>query len=460
MSSRILVVVDDDFKSQRKNSLARSILYWTERRGLKVEFITPSLIASGHVDYGNVVFAYRLLTAVSTNALLKLPKNIPLVVDIATAVKSKNNIFEGRRVAFRNAFGTSIEPWIAEQQVPLLPPPLALMKGIKRDVVIFDVKDFHDAGTHLLIASYLAEIAQSIDIIEKKLGIALKIYFTSFFDYTIYQKLLLTINESKSIKCSGEDIWSKIESRLIKPAADHEEYLNLLQRCRLLITEHGDIADADVGFALCLGLPVMLYKRLLFSQSCGFQSSVLGAMRHLNNNIDDLLKQANRYRVKEEWGLKNILSISNVPPLPFESCESIFMKSWDILHDWAASGKTDKDLNEKMQNGGWNKGLRLDNKAFQKTRSAVLSLGENLEFTIESLHHQGSFKEIIQLAQAHDPASWSSISQYRLGLAYQKTGEKKSAFKRFLDIFKKEPAFPNILKKIDATTTDVDGPKH
>lgn len=78
------------------------------------------------------------------------------------------------------------------------------------------------------------------------------------------------------------------------------------------------------------------------------------------------MKMLNKFRVREEWGLKNIIRIESVPRWDFDDFESLFLKTWDTLWDWALNNYTNPELSEVMVKGKWNKGVKLDKKLYNE----------------------------------------------------------------------------------------------
>ena len=143
----------------------------------------------------------------------------------------------------------------------MMPHPYSPVLGdCARDVIVFDVKQFHDYHTHLYIASLLLNTLIALPKIEESLGKKISIYFTSFFDYSIYFEFYKVLEKFNDLKKPKDDLMERLDSRLIKPLDNHSEYLEFLERTRLLITEHGDIADDDLLHSLCLGIPTITYS--------------------------------------------------------------------------------------------------------------------------------------------------------------------------------------------------------
>ena len=166
-----------------------------------------------------------------------------------------------------------------------------------------------------------------------------------------------------------------LRERLIQTAESTQEYQDLLHRGRLFITEHGDIADTDLAQVLCLGLPTLTYKRFPFSESTGIQHSAIKASRLLDSEIDLRIEEMNKYRVKEEWGLHRIIRVESVPKWNFAAFENMYLKTWDMLLDWAQNGTVYKEMNEAMLGGYWNCGVRSDPRGFDTLMSIKKNMG-------------------------------------------------------------------------------------
>lgn len=360
MSKRILVPIAEDFENRRKASLVENIKYWANRRDIDVDVLKLSEING--VNYEKYIFSYKTLTSLGDEDFIKVSGNLPLVIDRATiADPAMPNIYRGLRIAIRNPFASDVSALTPEQQVPLLPQPYtATKRNILRDVIIFDVKQFHDTTTHLYVAALLASVLSVLPRLEKDLGFKVSIYFTSFFDYGLYENLLEVVGTAATVSKDQPHLRELLKNRTIPPLRDHSEYLSLMERGRLLLTEHGDIADSDVVHALCLGVPTLTYTRDTFAISNGFQCSALQGVSILDPAIQARLDRANLYRITESLGAGFALRIGQVPAWDVSEYEKLYLRSWDILAEWAETGVVNAKLNKVMNNGRWNRGITTD----------------------------------------------------------------------------------------------------
>ena len=191
-------------------------------------------------------------------------------------------------------------------------------------------------------------------------------------DCNLYFSLFETINSNSNIihRQSDMDIVEFVKKRLIPPVPDHSDYLRLMQRCRLFITEHGDLCDADVVFALCLGLPTLTYSRDSFAMSNGFQATLLRALQVIDPEILDIIHSVNRFRVTEEMGVIHALRIGSVPAIKASLYEKYYLRTWDCLYEWATEGIVDKDLNDAVK-GRWNRGVTVNKTAIKSLISNI-----------------------------------------------------------------------------------------
>lgn len=367
---KVALLVNKDFEKLRKRSLATGICYWSQRRDVDIDLVSSSDLKPGDKD--KYAFAYRMLTSIPANEFRQVPQQIPLVMDLATPIDVSNDAYAGWKLLIRNAFGTKVKGIHPEMQVPMLAPPLRRKKGVLRDVIVLDVKAFHNLETHLYVSSLLASISTQLEWLDELLGQKTYIYFTSFFDYNLYRKAFDVFESSDKLSCGNKQkAWDIIEKRIIAPLEDHDDYLDLLQRCRLLLTEHGDIVDMDMAHALCLGVPTLTYKRLMFAESTGFQCSALQGVKTLDSKMPERLIFANKTRVREEWGLKQALQIGEVPSWNVDDYEALFLSSWDAIYDWAVNGVVNKKLNVGMTKGSWNKGVTRRAEMFNEAKAIV-----------------------------------------------------------------------------------------
>ena len=362
MAIKILVAVQNEFEKLRKNSYLKNIEYWTSKRDYQLEIFDIQTLKENNNALEEYSFVYLPHTLYDSNVIKFLEKkpDLPIVVDRATPVKG-DNIFKNRRLAIRNAFGSNTENWMPEQQVPMMPYPYNPVLGdCVRDVIVFDVKQFHAYHTHLYIASLLLNTLTAIPKIEDSIGKKLSIYFTSFFDYSVYFEFYKVLQKFDDFIKPKVDLMQILNSRLIKTLDDHSQYLKLLERTRLLITEHGDIADVDLLHSLCLGIPTLTYSRDTFARSNGFQSTILPAWCVIDKRFRSLINISKLYRVTEGVGANFALKINKVPKWDFLMYEESYLRSWDILLDWADNKNINEDLNKALLKGSWNRGVTVD----------------------------------------------------------------------------------------------------
>lgn len=356
--NKIAIIATAGFLKWRKKDLIDNIDYWCNKRKIEYIFCTPqdtdALISE------EILFAYCILIGVGSclEDLINIDDRIPLVLDMATPPKLNSNIFINKRIAIRNAFAQSMSPLIPQLQVPMLPRPIKpLEEELLKDVVVFDTKQFHSADTHFYVASLLVHIAREWISLEKIVGHKLYFYLTSFMKLEVYLEMFdILVSKEEFHAVKGQEL-EILKDRLIPMAEKTSDYQDLLHRTRLFITEHGDIADTDLAQALCLGLPILTYKRFPFAQTSGIQHCAIKASRLLDPDIDKRVAFSNSIRIKEEWGLRRIIEVESVPKWDFNAFESMAIKTWDILLDWAQNGTVYNEMNKAMLGGYWNAGV-------------------------------------------------------------------------------------------------------
>jgi hypothetical protein len=359
---KFIFIVDSGFEDSRKASLIENSRQWLECRGIDYDFCAPKDAAS--LSSKDVGLLYRVLTSCKINDMLNAPGNIPLLIDIATPIKNNNNIFNNRRLAIRNAFAQSVGGFEPELQVPMIPKPIKPRVNILRDVIVIDAKQFHTEDTHFYVMSLLSQIIKEWSFLEKLTGHKLYLYFTSFMKFEEYKEVFESLKMQPQFSNVRTNILEKFKGAIIPPKKSTIEYEEILHRCRLFITEHGDIADTDLAQVLCLGTPILTYKRIAFSESSGIQHMARKAGRILDPLLYERIALSNQVRIREEWGLRNIIKIDKVTPWNYEAFLNMHYKHWDIVWDWAVNGKKFDLLTKSMSSGGWNKGVKTNKDLF------------------------------------------------------------------------------------------------
>ena len=359
---KFIFLIEPGFEDSRKSSLVENSKQWLDHRGIEYDFCTIEEAKS--LTSKDVGLVYRVLTGCKIHSMLNVPSDIPLLIDIATPIKKNGNIFEGRRLAIRNAFAQSVGDYDPELQVPMIPRPIKAKSDITRDVIVIDAKQFHTEDTHFYVMSLLSQIAREWGALEKITGHKLYLYFTSFMELNEYREVFDSLRKQPQFSNVNENILDRIQNAVISPKSTSSDYEEVLHRCRLFITEHGDIADTDLAQVLCLGTPVLTYKRIAFAETSGIQHMAKKAGRILDPLLYERIALSNQVRVLEEWGLKNIIRIDRVTPWSYEAFLSMHYKHWDIVWDWAIKKTRFDLLTKSMASGGWNKGVRTNKDSF------------------------------------------------------------------------------------------------
>lgn len=381
-------------KKNQYGAISRDIAYWADKRGIDVHVMSSDEIASTTIDFNKVAFIWQPLESGDVKSSLDhIPSSCPIVIDYEstsyTNIHNLSNTTVGQhRIAFRNLFGglphtfqgTTLNIPIPEQQVPLIRVPVfPLSQERTKDTIVFDLKPFNPASSYFYTASILADIAAQIQWAEKIVGCKLNFYFTSFFDISLYKGWFESVahNEWKNSWIRKRpwaekffiDYWSTIQERVIAPVESDDEYADIMSRCRLFITEHGDLADADILNVLAYGIPTLTYPKSVFSRSSGFQSSNLRALSLLDPKMPERIALAESMRVTPEQGLAHALKLEQVPVAwDFSIYEQAFMTSWDVLYNWATKGIVNKELTDAIPSYPWNYGMERDE---QRTAEAT-----------------------------------------------------------------------------------------
>jgi hypothetical protein len=357
--------------SARKADLIRNVVYWCEQRSISYRLI-PETVRLERDEVSQLGALYKPLTLGSLTQLQHFPCDIPIIMDFvglpasAKSVAGTGSILQGRRVALRNAFGAQHSHSPIEFQVPYMARPLCPSSSSIRNVIVFDVKPFHSLATQAAVLELLADIAANLTRLEEVSGTKLTMYLTSFMPWKVYRDAIQAFVDCKEVTGATTNPLDLLHDALLPPAVRPEDYESILKRARLFITEHGDLADVDLLQAGSLGVPILLYNRSAFAATTGIQHLVKEGAIAIDARFENLLIDAERRRMRREWGYKRIFQIEKVEPWPYEILESVFLRGWDMLWDWALHGSINEKVNEAMRKPRkWNKGLRTHARGYE-----------------------------------------------------------------------------------------------
>jgi hypothetical protein len=351
---------------RRKASLIAGLQDWCSRRQLELVSLAPSEFGLLRDEASlSPTFVYAMISSgITEKQLLDIPKGTVFLRDVATPVKPGRDPSNHLRLGVRNAFGTNLGDWKVEQQFPLMPAPIpedfhAPRSPGESDVIVLDVKPFHAPSTLLQVAALVAELLLQLEKLERRKSCYHRLYLTSFFNPEIFVDLLKNasvLRDSNSMRLLPDSFLE----RLIPPLEDHASFLRLLADARLFVTEHGDLADADVLYALQLGVPTLTYSRDPWGYTAGFQCSNLYAWELFIPDLKRILSQANARRIKQERGVAAALKPSPrsavMDPSQYRLATD---RCWDAIYDWAKTGAVSEQLTEAVKRGaGWNRGIK------------------------------------------------------------------------------------------------------
>jgi hypothetical protein len=308
----------------------------------------------------------------SLRQLDNFPRDLPVILDFVNPPSSavsraeSHRLLEGRRIALRNAFGIQHTYSPIEFQVPYMGRPLRPSSASMRNVIVFDVKPFHSMATQAAVLELVAEIASNFSRLRDISGVDLKLYFTSFMPWQVYRDAMQVFVDRNEINGITENPIDLLQDSILPPAIYPQDYVSILERARLFITEHGDLADVDLLQVGSLGVPILLYNRNAFAATSGIQHLVKDGAIAIDNRFETLLVNAEKVRMKKEWGYRRIFKVEKVAPWSHEILENIFLKGWDMLWNWGLHGAINEEVNEAMRKPRkWNKGLRTHARGYE-----------------------------------------------------------------------------------------------
>lgn len=362
----LVVVREKGFRRQPR--LIENAQYWCSRRNVPLSIIDhDGFFQSQWGMPEHRIGAFYLPIAEHYDPLTRMPPGCPAIMDFDANLSSNIEQLDlgSLRYAVRNAFGMRIKASrVPEFQVPYVNRPMEDVGAELRDVIIFDVKPFHYMPAQAAILTLIAEIASAHDHICAIAGRPVYLYFSSFMDPEIFMKAIDAFVNESSVYNENTNHLRRIAHAILPPAERLADYHDIMRRCRLFVTEHGDLADIDLIQVGCLGVPILLYKRQPFFRSAGISLQTLAGAEAIEPRIRGLIDQADRQRVRDEWGLARIFAQDRVAPWNADILESLFMKSWDQLWRWATEDVIDARVNAAMDTDlPWGLGLNLDDSA-------------------------------------------------------------------------------------------------
>jgi hypothetical protein len=362
-SPGLVVLCERGFRRQPR--LIENCQYWCGLRGIRLSIIDHEQFYAG--DWGmpkESVGAFYLPIAEHYDPIVGIPGEYPVIVDFDANGSSNLPALDlsRTRYALRNAFGIRLKAnRPPEFQVPYINRPMAISEAGVRDVIIFDVKPFHALPAQAAALTLIAGIAHEYGRICDLAGHPVYLYFSSFMPPAVFMEAMDAFVRDASIYVVGTNPLRQIEHAILPPAREIGDYHKLMQRCRLFVTEHGDLADIDMIQIGCLGVPILLYKRLPFFKSAGISLQTLEGAAAIEPGIRQLIRTAERERLREEWGMERIFSAGKVTPWNSSVLESLFVKSWDSLWRWAIEGEIDEKVQKAMNTDfEWRLGLELE----------------------------------------------------------------------------------------------------
>jgi len=373
----ILLFVGENHNKSYKSSLIKSTLYYANVKNVKYHICDIHSINTIKLSSIKAVFFPLNFISWATDLDLEifniLHDDMPLVFDLDMPIKKSINL-SNKKIAIRAAFGEipSLN-FTPEYTIPMLPLAIKYSAdNILKDVIMVDVKSFHYAAdTHFYVLSILANMAREWLALEEIVGHKLYIYLTSFMQLSQYINVFKSLVEQQQFRGVNPNTFDILNDRLIENIASNEEFENLKLRTRLFITEHGNLADADLVEALCIGTPLLTYKRFCFTRTSGIHHSAINALKYLDKDIEQRIAFADFLRMKEEYGLRNIITLDNVKSWNAEAYEEMFLKSYDLLIDWILDGTIVNEVNLNMKNCFFRDGIERDVKNFNMVKNIV-----------------------------------------------------------------------------------------
>jgi hypothetical protein len=341
----------------RRLKSIENVIIWAENRNVEWHKVVENDISN--IDWGTIGLLYIPLNR-DMYFLKDIPENIPVVLDFDGALGGVLDNFaylQRHRFSFRRAFGGQIK-YNPEFQVPYLHLPLKPNSNTRvngeKNIIIIDTHQWLSTSWHFSLLSHLFFLAENYEKICNLLQLEIKFYLTSFMNIKPYVdasfNFIISNGKHPSLNKFPENYMNKISFNLIEPAEKVEDYYQLLFQTRLFISDHGDLADQDIVHVGSLGVPLYLIPRVPFRPSKGITFSIKESVFIIEPRFKSLLEDAEKNRIKKKYDYMSILKLEKVDCWDNEILTSAFLKSWDLLWEWATYNKINKLVNEAVQN--------------------------------------------------------------------------------------------------------------
>lgn len=347
-ATRLAVFESGEGRTER---LVTSFLAWAQRSNLPAEAVPENQLQRLKSQ------SHRLLYVPLTRDmrfLKKVATDVPLVLDFDAgnpSVLIGRDFLAGRKYALRRAFRgpSQLEP---EIQVPYTHWPSA-RRSISPDIIILDSHLFLRPSFHLALVAVLDSLRTKIPTIEKRLGRQVFFYLAGRAEINHYIEII------RAAERFGEGLELFFRDRLLSKAESKDDFDQILGRCLLFVTDHGDIADQDVTEVVALGRPVLVLPRNMLNHPLGHGSVHRDLLIHEAPVLVAALDEAELLRKALLDDFVGSVCGESSPEELSVLFQELYSTNWRVLVDWSV-GKINRSGWEHTIDGGnsWGRTVR------------------------------------------------------------------------------------------------------
>lgn len=326
-----------DFNRRRTDRLVSGFQDWCQSRNLGALVFGEQSV--GELTREDVQLLYLPLTR-DLRFLENVDPGLPLVLDYDGANGDEligGPLLEGRRVAFRRAFGGRT-PWTPEIQVPYFHWPTVGERSRLADTVIFDTHQWLRPSFHLALLGLVDALRLHCAKLEENIDTRIQFYISGGVDAKHYLDIL------DAAERFGPGLRTFLEERLLPVAETKKSFDEILARTLLFVTDHGDIADQDVSEVLALGRPIYVQARDPFRTPTKLSSTHMSVVRKIAPELESAINRANQVQERVENNpVAGILSRFQEPG-PRQLLMDVYDVSWTVLLRWSE---------RRLKTSGW-----------------------------------------------------------------------------------------------------------
>lgn len=317
--------------------------FWAQQKSIPYTILEE--VPERDFDWDTVAAVYHP-DGIANSSPWAIPMDKPVILDCPHNIPPNldSTLFQ-RKIALRRAWGgrASISP---ELQVPYIHPCLTKPHAGPKSIVIIDLHDWLPVSCQLAFISILSDLNEAWDSISNDLGYPLRFYFTAGMipsDYaSIHSELVNRLEKRKANTLHIRDSLrlrglTNIVNHTIPPQNDMDDHNRVFAQAMLLITDNGDFADQDIAKSISTNTGIWIVPRSTVSPISLLGSTIPNAISMIDSRFHDFTIHIQKKLIRPS-GLRSFLRPEGFDYQASGYLNSLYLKSWDILWEWATIG--------------------------------------------------------------------------------------------------------------------------